>query len=201
MRSLARLHTVIALFTLGVLVVGLAGCSSDKPNAPSPISSTSTGGEATPVPSVTVSDPLDVSSYITAPCSVLTQDQAANFGATGPGSANSANFPSCDWQTEKSTNFAVGFNNKQAQGLNGIYRLHQTTGQYEYFQPTTVSGYPAVANNLTSQGLPNGDCDMMVAVNDKIILDASILTSHTGDPCGSAQRLATTVLQNIKAGV
>jgi len=148
-----------------------------------------------------VPNPIDVSKYLANPCSALTQDQATQFGASGPGKTLDIPFLSCIWHTDQSTAFGLAVNDKQSNGLNDIYRLHQTIGQYVYFQPTTIGGYPAVTDELSSSDLSSGNCEVMVAVNDKVILEANVQRSHTGDPCGSAQRLATTALQNVKAGV
>jgi hypothetical protein len=97
-----------------------------------------------------------------------------------------------------SKGFDVGFVTGNKNGLSDTYR-----GGAEafpgYFEPTEVSGYPAVFNDLTDQR-PNGACNITVGISETLAFRSSF-TAGPDDgakSCDLVKRVAAAVITTLK---
>jgi hypothetical protein len=142
-----------------------------------------------------VAHPLDAFDFVDNPCSSLTEEQRRQYGVVSVERTTLAarEGESCFFHREPSSNyFWVGFASKISSGLSYQYIEH-AQGQWGYWQPTELDGYPAVAygNNDPSA------CFFAVGVSDSLHF---WVTTSTDDPtCTESRVIASTVLANIKA--
>ncbi|MFC4853597.1 DUF3558 domain-containing protein [Actinophytocola glycyrrhizae] len=200
---------VAGLVTFGLM--GVAGCT------------TSTAGTATPRPgdAVTttdsaestepssepeaprVADPLDATRFLTDPCAVLTPAQLATFKVSRPGKPDTDSEiakqvgPLCSWRadTEIPSSIGVTWQRGNKNGLGDLYRIRD---RYDYFEPTTVDGYPAVFRD-SSDARADGDCLISVGVSDSLTFTAGesgTLDAHGA--CDRAAQVAAAVLATLK---
>lgn len=190
-----------------LLLTAAAGCASpsanEEPRANDSGGVSQSGSAAASLAVPTVPHKLDASRYITAPCSVLSSEQLSSFGMSGPGDRDtSSGFaryagPTCGWTNrEAMTGIGVGFTTANRNGLADLYRGH-ANGQFAYFEPITVEGYPGVLADLTDSR-DNGTCDANVAVNDHLTFVAHLSGGNGPQSCEDAKRLAAAVLRTIE---
>jgi Protein of unknown function (DUF3558) len=193
---------------LAVLLAAVTGCSSPSVGG-EPSADAGSGGSAAPssaggaaaVP--LVPHALDPAKYIADPCSVLTSDQLAKFGMSGSGDADTTSSlakyagPRCAWMNREShTGIVVAFTAGNRNGLADLYR-GDSQGQFGYFEPITVDGYPGVLADLTDTR-KTGTCNANVAVNEKLTFLAKKFNGDGPRSCADAQRLAAEVLRTLK---
>ena len=149
-----------------------------------------------------VTSPLNASAYLTQPCSILTGEQLTSLGFppqgkpdTHSGPADIAG-PACTWQNEQRTTQAA-FITANKNGLSDIYRGHQQ-GDFQFWQPTTIAGYPAVFNDPTDLRSV-GACGLNVGISDTLTILVAVEGSDT-DPCAPARQAAAMVIDTLKAG-
>lgn len=182
------------------------GCTSNTPGSPQPTgnagsptdsgSPASSSNQAEPGGAPKVKDPLDTTKWQQNPCSVLPAATLAQLGATSPGQPKKVR-PGCDWfiqSTAANWDVTVQFVTDDPHGLSTVYDDRSDTSK---FQPTTVSGYPAVI--YRRQGDQQTDCSTAVGVTDKLYYEADVLSMPSGDPCSVAKTVATDALATMKS--
>lgn len=97
------------------------------------------------------------------------------------------------------SSFSVTFLTGNENGLADVY-LGKKQNQWEYFEPTTVGGYPAVyAGSPDLRDL--GECDLGVGISDKLHFTV-IIQGHGNKEgsCGAAREVASAALTTMKGG-
>lgn len=198
---MTRVWKVVSGFL--VVVTVSAGCATETGGAP--VREPTTSAETYGAPPVT--EPVDVSGFLERPCTVLTPAQLAQLTIVEPGEADTESAvaknagPGCRWHRKDTAEGSVagmGFLTGNKNGLSDTYRGRD---RFEYFVETTVDGYPAVFNELSSDGPAGGDCTITVGVSDTVTFRASEVGGPHGDVvCERTKEFASAILATLKAG-
>lgn len=185
-----------------VVVVTVAGCSSEAGGNPTAQPTTGASGEQDPDRAPRVDDPLDASPFLDQPCAALSQQQLAEFSITKPGVPTTTGAvaenagPFCSWPNDTG-GIGVGFLTGNKNGLSDIYR---DRANFEHFEPATVDGYPAAYNNdpdLRSEG----DCTIMVGISDSLAFRVTEQGKLDAEgSCDRARQVAAAALETLKKG-
>jgi hypothetical protein len=200
-------HRLFPLVLLGTAL--LAGCSAAASGHPEAADTTAAPTTTTTNPvaqAPRVAHPLDASAFITAPCdSLSTADLTAiDQEFAGPEAVGSPGrgFAACGWASADGDKAVdIGFETDDTDGLSALYRQHQQA-MMAYWQPTTVSGYPAAFGSQVD-ARSTGICVINVGISDHLFFFDDFQTSSpTQQPqsCSLATTLATDVLENLQAG-
>jgi hypothetical protein len=196
----------IGALTLAI-IAACASCSHSTDGTPA---ATSSGGSPATAPPTTpdtygaprVSSPLDASTYLAQPCAVLSTKQLVtlHFPARGKPDTDSETAktagPACTWQSDTratQSSFATGNKN----GLSDVYRGHEQ-GYFEFWEPTTIAGYPAVFNDPTDLRSA-GACGLNVGISDTLTILVAVEGSDA-DPCDPARQTASMIINTLKVG-
>lgn len=211
---MSRFGTVlVATLTAAVMTAVVVGCTETAAGNPGP---TSGGGESSgSVPpsseesdrngAPSVSEPLEAARFIADPCAALTREQVSGFGFTGPGTPQTEGAiaeqagPGCYWQGTVEEVGTIGVIYMTG-NENGLADMYGTRDRYDYFEETTVSGYPAVIGD-TTDGRDIGRCGIAVGVSDSLYFVA--LEQGDLDPVGACERaeqLAAAVISTMQEG-
>lgn len=194
--------------TMFVMVgVLLAGCANDSGDGSFPFASTqpSTPKSAAPVDEVetepaapTVDDPLEVDGIVGDPCDALARDQLADLGLVGPGEPNThGDDDGCDWRLTTSRLHIVTIR-PLVSDKNGLGDVYAGRDYKDYFEETTVDGYPAVYASVLDER-DSGGCTLLVGVTDDLVV--SVKTSFLDvDPCPVAQKTAEAMIEHLRGG-
>jgi uncharacterized protein DUF3558 len=201
-----------ALVSAAAAALACGGCTEHTDGAPTtappdssqaPPSATGTYVLHTP----RVSAPLDVSTFLVRPCSVLSTDQLAGLQLPPTGTPDTSSDiatiagPGCIWQNgEQMLATKITFMTANKNGLSDSYRGHEQ-GDFPIWEPTTVAGYPAVFNDAVDLRT-TGSCSITVGVSDTMtILVGEEDSSDLGPKaCDRAKQVATMALHTLKAG-
>jgi uncharacterized protein DUF3558 len=202
------------------VMLSLAGCTDAKGGTATPATTTDGGSESSsqaPNPSGSpsasngapvIDNPLDAIRYLSQPCSVLSAAQLQQFNITSPGvphvddPAARATGPYCGWRTGDAIprGFTVGFLVANKRGLADTIRGGRDAFP-GYFEPTEVSGYPGVFNDLVD-GRSRGTCNLTVGISDTLAFQT---TEQAGrdqgvKSCDDVKQMAAAVIQTLKEG-
>lgn len=192
--------------TLAIAALALAGCTAepgtpvptDAPSASAPTSKpTNDGANEAP----RVKDPLDAAKFIESPCSLLTAQQATKFGLESEGTQeDGTKAPFCSWGSRDGgrEDYSVGFKPGNKKGLSDNYRANKD-GAWAYFEPTTVSGYPAAFED-TGDRRDKGYCGLVVGVRDELIFAVTSQGGPGREACDKVKEIAGEVIATMKAG-
>lgn len=171
--------------------------STDSPPGSEPASQDPTYGAPR------VDDPLNANPFLPRPCDVLSQAQLESLGVTRPGVPSTTGAiaetvgPSCLWfvDTEITSSIGIGFNPGNKNGLSDNYRARE---ELDYFEPTTVEGYPAVFTEGFDRR-ETGGCGIVVGITDTLTFSAT----ETGDltapeACDRAKQVAAAAVTTIR---
>ncbi|MGB3339801.1 MAG: DUF3558 family protein [Devosia sp.] len=207
-----------ALVVIGVVVLGLAGCTTRDAGTPTSgqVSSrstapTGTGPSESSMPSSEedtygaprVESPLDATKFLADPCAVLTPVQLPTFGVSQPGRGDTEGEiaktvgPLCIWTAdpEVDSTISVAWQSGNKNGLADLYRLRD---RWEYFVETTVEGYPAVFNSALDSRA-EGYCTVSVGVSDALTFTASETGKLDADgACARAEQVAAAAIVTLK---
>ncbi len=195
-------RAAIAMVAGAVLMV--TGCSAPSSVGGTPAPTSDTLPPGTP----NVAHPLDTTAFQKAPCSVLTaaQLQQLNVAAAGQPKVDDPLGPACDWHDQNGPSkidLGVGFVTA-GQGLAGPY---SQKSNYEVFEPQQdIGGYPALIA-MTDDARPQGDCQILIGVTNKLALSIEGLlktgvdkSPDMSNPCPRVRAVAEAVIATIKAG-
>jgi hypothetical protein len=203
---------VLHRLAVGVLAAGAltaAGCgivphgsaTSGSPTADSSTSGTDDDTRSAP----SVSRPLDPARLASDPCSALTSAQRSTLGLEDGRSRSNEAGSACAWiyrdDDTRSSRVDVALDPNSA-GLAGIYKLYAEggTARYEYWEPTDVSGYPAVYA-ATKDFRTKGQCKLLVGVTDtravQVFTQIGKGPGATG-PCPYALKTAQAVIATLQ---
>lgn len=193
MNRTARAVSVLALVTTASLLTACGGDSSEESapttdsagQATQATSSAGAGGEA---PQVT--NPLDAASLVEDPCRALSPSQLDQLrlheGEPQPNEGLESG--ACSWQSSEDSSdaIALSFVVENADGLGTLYADKQS---YQYFEPTEISGYPAVYASLVDNR-DSGTCDLWVGVNERDVMHLMATFPSASTPEASCEMAA-----------
>ncbi|GAB2979350.1 DUF3558 domain-containing protein [Amycolatopsis acidiphila] len=189
-----------ALVAAGVLSAcsgggGSAGSIPPATSASSAASSSSSGGGLAP----SVANPLPTDAIVANPCSALSAAQVTQIGLTGSGDLSHHDVgPTCEWKSATSSLNSVYIAPVTAD-KNGLSDVYATRQNDKYFEPTTVSGYPAVYAGVSDRS--DGDCSLWVGVTDQLTINVQAQIGsgpNKSNPCPVAERVATAMVQHLQ---
>lgn len=189
----------------GVLATALVlgACGSDVGGTPEVGGTTGAAGSSTASgaggQAPEVSNPLDAASLAASPCDALSSPDLSALGfAGGEQRPSGESGTACVWHEaqERGNRVDLSVVTENASGLDAVYE--QRSGN-EYFEPTEISGYPAVYT-ATLDERDDGGCGLWVGLNDRDTL--FILTNYdygpgVSDPCATADRVAKAAIANL----
>jgi hypothetical protein len=148
---------------------------------------------------------LDTTKFQEDPCLSLTPEQSeVTFGLSPAGRPFRATLGNgCEWKNDSSLGEAeISFLTENPRGLSAEYAVDKE-GNWAYFDPMTVGGYPAVARSL-SDARPQGECAVVVGATDEVAFEVRVQQSQDnigkGDPCETAADVASEAVKTIQAG-
>lgn len=196
MRFPIGLVTVIA----ALLVVGPA-CSATTPGKPAATPSAAAGHALPHDGAPKVPNPVDITRFKAAPCTVLTQSQLRTLGITAqpePRPDDPAG-PVCEWR-EGIDGVNTGINfipNKD--GLSDLYAAKKE-GRFQVFEPIApINGFPAALDLLTDSR-SRGDCGYAVGFNDHDAVLIVLSERPGGNPCDDVKQVALSITKTVKEG-
>jgi hypothetical protein len=176
------------LIVLVISAVTLSGCAS-KPARLSP-----------PVPP---GEQLDLTGYVSKPCTLLVPDRVAarhlgSHGATVQDTTGSA----CRWNSTAAGYPAI---TAEASVDHGLELIYQQRASFSSFQPIEISHYPAVHTTSGGRAPSSGICSTEVGVGDSALLTitadyGTAKSSFSSDPCPDADKVAFEIISQIRAG-
>ncbi|OZM73208.1 hypothetical protein CFN78_10075 [Amycolatopsis antarctica] len=206
-----RALLMVGAVSAGVLALGCSVEKSGQPAVPPSQPSASESSGPPPGPSSggtkapAVQEPIDTAKYEGDACASLTNAQQQEFGVNDAGRLQE--FPgsddtNCSWNTGANNDVTIGvtYNTSIDNGLSNLYELDET-GHWDagYFEPTEVSGYPAVFQSINDDR-PGGGCGLSVAVTDQVFFTSIIQGRPGQDGCKAAENVAEAVIETIKQG-
>ncbi len=141
-----------------------------------------------------VSAPVNVDKFLADPCGMLTPAQLSALQLSQPKADKAASGAGCGWRfSDGYTAVSATFLTTVKNGLTNAYRQN-ASGYYEngYFEPTVVSGFPAVLAN-TADRRSQGQASMLVGVSDQ----TEMLVLIQGTPGSDATRAVTNVTRAV----
>ena len=194
---MGRAPVLTALSLLGVL--GLAGCT--EPGTPKAVdTSTPDTGTSPTGGAVRVDDPIDATAFYADPCKLLSADQVAPFdvGPVGQADLSMKSSPACTWEpTDRRGDFSVSFTLNLPNGLSDQYAAQEQLHKFDLWEPTEVSGYPAVFNDIRDDR-ESGTCGVMVGINDEVTFNVSRQHGAGPEVCDQVVDMAEQVLITMK---
>lgn len=207
-RTLGGLSTALLSFAL------LAGCSDPEKGTPTPVgqasgeppvsapptssSSADHGGDAP-----RVSEPIDVSGLEEDPCTALSDAQVQKLNLLpGERGETDQGAPKCRYEYDDDSGSRVVFT-LVPEFSNGLADLYEREPNLAYFEPTEVSGYPAVYAS-PNEGRSSGVCQLHVGLTDNFLVSVWVyLGQSTPDyprGCEVAEMSTRTMIENLKGG-
>lgn len=199
----ARLIIVVTGFVASMIV--MSGCTSNTGGTASPAvggqttvpSDDAPSSSAVPVKAPRVPHPLDASKMVTTPCTALTSADVTDLHVVNSisGADKNAAAAQCVWTGSPGGSVSIGWETINKGGLSDLYEEQSTAA---YWQPTTVSGYPAVYADELSDGRGQGDCVLNVGVNDHLYFIAGFNNPLDADQsCPLVAQAAADVIRNL----
>jgi hypothetical protein len=191
--------TTLILFAATASVLLVAGCSQKNPGQANPQSNTGTAtGTGTSAPPTAAG--LDLTKFKDDPCGLLKTDQLAGLGtfkAPEPGSSSVG--PKCRWPALDVTKGAAYTVTVNTNG-NTFDQVSENVKGSKVYRQAKVADYPAVSSDPTN-GL--GNCLTAVGTSSKDVFFVQISTLNESTPeyqdsCGTTERVAALVVQNLK---
>ncbi|MEC3974674.1 DUF3558 domain-containing protein [Amycolatopsis sp. H20-H5] len=185
-----------ALAALGLLTActGKAGGTAEPTGSAGTPSSTPAGA-APRVPAA-----LPTTGLLADPCTALSAAQVSTIGLTGAGEkVNGSTGVNCKWLSTTSDSNAVVIAPLPV-NTGGLSDIYAGKKQAAYFEPVTVSGYPAVFSEI-QDSRTSGFCALWVGVTDQLAVQVSTLLpvgQNTSNPCPIAQKVADAMIQHLK---
>lgn len=205
-----RSHMIAACVAMAMLVG--TSCSNTAKGNPVPITTTDPTSETTSganepsddpsADAPPVENPLDLTQFLPQPCTVLTQSQLTAFDVTRPGTPTTTGStaekvgPFCSWPAQESGTISVGFLTVNEGGMANIYHNRD---DFEYFEPTTVDGYPGVfAESVDLRD--RGSCNIIIGVSDTTTFRAAVQGRlDAKKSCDRAEQVAEAALATIRS--
>ncbi|GGP44981.1 DUF3558 domain-containing protein [Saccharothrix coeruleofusca] len=191
----------LVLFTAAILASIASGCSEKSPGTPTsptttgaPTQTTAAGKSAFPEPE------LDPKRFADRPCDLLKPAQLAELGEfDAPEPDNGAIGPSCGWGAKdvlKGTRYDITIYDDGST----IDTIIESVEGSPVVKETEISGYPAVSYDITDG---KGTCSTAVGTSSVSAILVQVLneneeSSEWKDSCGASEKVAATVIGNLK---
>ncbi|MEJ3653564.1 DUF3558 domain-containing protein [Actinomycetes bacterium KLBMP 9759] len=194
-------HQVLALLTAALLGFGLlAGCGATRTSAGSiPIATSEQQPPASTGAAPRVSRPIESEALTSDVCATLSDARRSRLGVGEGRPRTTPVGPSCSWKfVERDTN-RVDIS-AQLKNPNGMSDLYDQESKFEYFEPTEVSGFPALYASIVDHRT-SGDCSLHVALNDRMTVAVSASMSsgpQESAPCPVAESVAEAMLATLE---
>jgi hypothetical protein len=165
---------------------------------------TTTSGQDDRFGAPDVDDPLDAAKQLDDPCTSLGSGQVGALGLREPAiPGDKSSFedlgPYCSWRDEANrVDFTVAYIVPNQNGLADLYR-GQESGQWAYWEPTTVSGYPGVWQ-AAGDNRDLGQCTISVGVNDQLHFSVTSRRAEPDKACEQVKEIASAVVDTLKGG-
>lgn len=195
-----KIKAVVGAAVAAALTFVVVGCSSRSPGAPETTSAAATSEDSGGAPAIPEPG-IDASKHLQTPCDLLTAAQIGPLNVRG-GSVQSDDAGTfCAWRPVDVHNpsYSVGVTDKTT--LKGLYQKKDT---WPVFNPGQVRGYPAVSGSPDAPTV-EGACVMYVGLSANTTLYVSVQlpdrkNSNFANPCPLNQKVAETVMGNLKGG-
>jgi hypothetical protein len=202
---------LLPLLTLGAVL--LAGCSTVATGYPraasttdAPTATTNVDNGSTVPKAPRVAHPLDASKLIGSPCDSLNAAELTSIDQDFSGQqtigSSTDGLPACGWATaDAGKAINVGFETDDTDGLSALY-FQNSQSLMAYWQPTTVSGYPAIVGSQVDSR-PTGDCVVNVGISDHLFFFDEFETASAAQQpqsCALATAVAADVIKNLQTG-
>jgi hypothetical protein len=148
-----------------------------------------------------VTEPLDVTKFVTKPCTTLIASQVTALGLVGAGKPDSAASGNemCSWHSaDDREDYTISFLPNNKGGLSDNYRANKT-GRWKYFEPTEVAGYPAVFQDSVDSR-STGYCTVVTGVRDELTFRTTSASTANQKGCEKVKEIAVQVIATLKAG-
>ncbi|MGW5050465.1 DUF3558 domain-containing protein [Actinokineospora sp. NPDC004072] len=200
----------IGAAVIAACAIGLSACSESGTPTPGDGRATTTAPPSAETTTTTaagddrfgaphVENPLDAAKQLEDPCTSLTSAQLRTLGGFQEFSSDPEDTdPSCLWKNEDLVTIAVSYITANKNGLADLYRGQQQ-GQWAYWEPTTVSGYPGVFQHA-SDNRARGYCTISVGVTDELHFSATISRGDKAQACDQIKDVAAAVVDTLKGG-
>ncbi|MCK2242733.1 MULTISPECIES: DUF3558 domain-containing protein [unclassified Crossiella] len=199
MTRTVQLAAIISLSTLA-----LAGCGGGAPDPTQTTSApTSTSKQSLAPP---INSPLSAEAYKDRPCDLLTPAQRAVVGATkSPKTEDTVLGPGCVWYPKDvSEDVEVAATLYTKPDAVKWERFFELKDRNPFFEPAgELAGTPAAHTN-NEKTAERGGCTTNLGLSKDLMMDVSVnLPLKSPDyktPCKVSDRMATFVIQNLRAG-
>ncbi len=193
-------RSVVLLLAAGALI---AGCSGTKGGTAStaPTSAPAESSGSSPGAAPRVSNPLNTASIDGDACSALSASARSELGL-GEGEKRTTSMgPGCSLfaDAERLNQIEISPVLAATDGLDSVYAKK---AEDAYFEPTEVSGYPAVYAEAID-GRPNGKCGLFIGVTDQRAVYILVQYDNgpgASDPCPVALKVGEAMIQTLKEG-
>lgn len=183
----------IKLIAIVAAAIPLAACGVASPTVAG--TPTPSGPAAPKVPKA-----LNVSKWVDDPCSTLTKAEAKSAIVVAPDRVeklSTAGGPGCTWSNlDTGAVFGITWLSTNGETLAAQYRDNAKM-HWPYFEPTTISGYPAAFGDPHGDARKDGDCSVTVAVKDDLAF-ISQMQGGGGNACQDAKKAAEIVVNKAK---
>ncbi len=202
-----RIVSMIAVAAAGV------SCSADTDGVAQPVTDEVSASASSVAPERRVSDPLDITPYLSKPCDLVSPEMLEKLG-TSPSEANprlpeddkiaAAAGPGCSWSGEGEGSVGIGIDSgNKERGVGGLRGLEiaRDQGRYKLWEETSVAGYPAVYMGI-SDSRHRGDCDLAVGIADDMTFGVAAVSfrENPQKACQVAAEVAADVIETLKTG-
>jgi hypothetical protein len=182
----------IALGVLGCVVV-LSACTS----SPDGVAGGGDPARLAPRPPIE----LDVSRFAGEPCAMLGAKQAIADEVT----AGAATGKTCTWRTKNDQR--PSYTATVEPTSSGLEQLYRRRTEFRMFEPTVITGFPAVFTDPGQTTADHGHCTVIIGVADdsaitvtSTVTDPKSFEYHDPAPCNDAENFARALVGNIKSG-
>jgi hypothetical protein len=198
-----RIRTIVAGAAALVLLAGCGTGSGGTTGTPTTATQPTSTGNSGGAPKV--SNPLTLTAFEAAPCTVVSAAQLTAYGLPGvTGSVNSgAPGPACKWSgaltaAEMSTGMVI------LPAGTSLGTTYGKKGSYAAFEERpAIQGHPAVVA-LVADERKDGDCDIIVGASDErailFTFQSDEKSKYFADPCAGVTEFANLAITTIKAG-
>jgi hypothetical protein len=136
---------------------------------------------------------------IQAPCTSLTTANAQSLHIVNPTSQSVAvaGAPAgCTWSGDGGGSIGIAWQTANPHGLSDLYARSSTIA---YWQPITVTGYPAAYGDTISDGRSQGNCVLDTAVSNQLYFISQFDNPlNPGQSCALAKQAAEDVIANLQ---
>ncbi|WP_433269428.1 DUF3558 domain-containing protein [Actinosynnema sp. CS-041913] len=199
-------RTIRTVLVVGAVTAALAACTSKEVggNPTSAPATDTSSAKPTESSSPSSNEPtLDIEKFVSAPCTILTQAQQTALGTFREAKAgeDGVNGPSCTYQGKdvlENSSFTIVL---AVKGNTFDDAVKDGDTKFPVFQETKIEGYRAASFDGTDG---KRHCNTAIRTSDRtfVLIQGSIAKNDTklndGKACGTTERVAATVIGNLK---